>query len=322
MKLISDHSGTIHERGPIFPARQSSMPIRCVTFEIANTLVRLASPQHALYRKPVCDALRHFRLAVPPDDVMKNAFRVAFKRVSTELPHYGGPSEIDERVWWKELMLQMLEEAGCHEALSGGNFHLVFQRAYSSFGSRDSWSEAPDGAREAMKHAKAHGLVVGAVCNTYHRYVDNKLPMLGLHADLDFAVVSNEASLHDELANARRAAICNDATRAGESALWQLQVVWELAARRATDAHRLLHGGESPIAPEHMLHVGTSLPGFLAAKACGARALLIDARPDPRKFGLHSSHDGAVNEKLSPEETLSSLRELPAKVDELRSTRQ
>ena len=80
--------------------------------------------------------------------------------------------------------------------------------------------------------------------------------------------------------------MCNDATSAGESALWQLQLVWELAARRAADAHRLLHGGaggESPIAPDHMLHVGTSLPGFLAAKACGARALLIDARPDPRK---------------------------------------
>lgn len=260
------------------------MPIRCVTFEIANTLVRLASPQHALYRKPVCDALRHYRLPVPADDVMKKAFRTSFAIVSNELPHYGGPEGVDERIWWKDLVSQMLAEAGCEEALAADTFELVFQRAYSSFGARDSWAEAPEGAREAMAHCRANGLVVGAVCNTYHRYVDNKLPLLGLHHDLDFAVVSNDAC-----------AAKSD------------KVMWEEAARRANVAHRLLHGGDDgPILPEHVLHIGSSLnDDYLAAKAAGARALLLA----PKQAAQH--------EALSQDEVLRSLTDLPPLVDAL-----
>ena len=36
-----------------------------------------------------------------------------------------------------------------------------------------------------MRHAKESGLVVGAVCNAYHRYVDNNLPLLGAAATRD-----------------------------------------------------------------------------------------------------------------------------------------
>ena len=259
--------------------------LRCVTFEIANTLVRLASPTHALYRKPIVDALRHYRLPVPSDAVMRSAYRAASDHMSAEWPHYGGPGGIDERTWWKELVIHLLEHAGCEEALRGGTFHLVFQRAYSSFGSHCAWL-APDGAREALAHVKKRGLVVGTVCNTYHRYVDNNLPGLDLHHDLDFAVVSNEVG---------------DAKPAPH--------MFEVARKRATDASWLLFDGAKDageVSAPAMLHVGTSLANdYLAAKQVGMRALLLDASGQ------------VVHDQLAGSDVIRSLRELPAKLDEM-----
>ena len=136
----------------------------------------------------------------------------------------------------------------------------------------------------AMRHAKEAGLVVGAVCNAYHRYVDNNLPLLGLHRDLDFSVLSYEF----------------DCAKPDER-------LFLAAARRATTACRLLHGTEQPeIAPHEMLHVGDDLhKDFLAAKACGMRALLLDPKGE------------AVHAELSPEEVVSSLAEVPARIDAL-----
>ena len=103
----------------------------------------------------------------------------------------------------------------------------MFQRIYSAFGSADVWSPCPEGVA-AMRHAKESGLVVGAVCNAYHRYVDNNLPLLGLHRDLDFAVVSHEINSAKP-----------DAP------------IFEVAARRASAAARLLHDAAlPPIAPD------------------------------------------------------------------------
>jgi FMN phosphatase YigB (HAD superfamily) len=117
-------------------------------------------------------------------------------------------------------------QAGCEEALQEEVFPLVFQRIYSAFGSADVWSPCPEGVA-AMRYAKESGLVVGAVCNAYHRYVDNNLPLLGLHRDLDFAVLSHE------LNSAKPDA-----------------AIFEAAARRASAAGRLLHDAALPeIAP-------------------------------------------------------------------------
>jgi hypothetical protein len=96
-------------------------------------------------------------------------------------------------------------QAGCEEALQEEVFPLVFQRIYSAFGSADVWSPCPEGVA-AMRYAK---------------------PLLGLHRDLDFAVLSHE------LNSAKPDA-----------------AIFEAAARRASAAGRLLHDAALPeIAP-------------------------------------------------------------------------
>ena len=161
-----------------------SSPVRAVTFEITSTLVCMAVPLGKVYG----DAVRHYNLPCPADDAMKVAFKAAYVNTGSEIPNFGA-GLMSERQWWQQMISSTLVEAGCTEALMDETFPLVFQRIYSSFASPDVWAPCPEGVL-AMRHAKARGLIVGAVSNVYPRYVDQNLPLLGLHRDLDFAATS------------------------------------------------------------------------------------------------------------------------------------
>lgn len=253
--------------------------LRAISFEITGTLVCMQVPLGQVYS----DALRHYRLPAPNDDLMKAAFKRAYVGVSKELPMFGASDGMNERGWWDVMIRRTLEEAECGEALEADTFPLVFQRIYSAFGSPDVWAACPDGVA-AMRHAKQRGLTVGAVCNAYHRYVDNNLPLLGLHADLDFSALSLEVGVAKPDPK-----------------------LFDAARLRASHASRLLYGRELPeIAPHEMLHVGDDLTNdYLAAKACGMHALLLD----PKRVAAHDS--------LTPDDVISSLAEVPAKIDAL-----
>ena len=261
-------------------------PLRCLTFEITGTLICMSVPLGKVYG----DALRHYRLpGVPGDNDMKAAFKRAYVSTLREHPNYGAASGLSERAWWDGMIRATLDEAGCDAALEEETFPLVFQRIYSSFGSSEVWAACPDGIK-AMRHAKEKGLVVGACSNVYHRYVDSNMPLLGLHRDLDFAATSFSLGIQKPD-----------------------PAIFLHAAKQATVAHRLIHGvaGEATtdILPSQMLHVGDSLNNdFLAAKAVGMRALLFD--PD----GEHSA-----DPRVSPDEIIRSLGELPSRIDDIMS---
>ena len=259
-----------------------SAALRCLTLEVTGTLICMSVPLGKVYG----DALRHYNLpGVPDDDAMKDAFKRAYGTTLKEYPNYGAAAGLSERTWWGKMIRATLGEAGCDAALEDETFPLVFQRIYSSFGSSDVWAACPDGIK-AMRHAKEKGLVVGACSNVYHRYVDSNMPLLGLHNDLDFATTSFECGIKKPD-----------------------PAIFLHAAKQATVAHRLIYGGgegTTEILPSQMLHVGDDLNNdFLAAKAVGMRALLLD--PD----------DEVRHPRLRPEEKIRSLAEIPGKIDEI-----
>ena len=162
------------------------MKLRAISFEITSTLVCMSVPLGKVYG----DAIRHYGLPCPTDDVVKAAFKTAYGKQGKARPNFGAADGIHEREWWREMIRTTLGEAGCNDVLDNDDtFDLVFQRIYSSFASPDVWAPCPEGAR-AMRHAKEQQLVVGAVSNVYPRYVDQNLPLLGLHHDLDCATIS------------------------------------------------------------------------------------------------------------------------------------
>jgi len=258
--------------------------IRAITFEITSTLVSMSVPLGQVYG----DAVRYYQLPCPPDDTIKAAFKMAYKMMGTELPNFGAAQGMSERAWWARMIKQTLIEANCVEALEDETFPLVFQRIYSAFGSPDVWAPCPEGAR-AMRHAKESGLVVGVVSNVYHRYVDQNLPLLGLHKDLDFAAISYEL---------------DDAKPSPH--------IFREAIRKASHVHRLLYGKEQPdILPSEVLHVGDDLQkDYMAAKKAGMCALLFDPK-----------HDGECSSEVVPSDVITSLDEVPAKIDEILAER-
>ncbi|EOD27480.1 hypothetical protein EMIHUDRAFT_235679 [Emiliania huxleyi CCMP1516] len=241
--------------------------LRCLTFEITSTLV--------------CRV------------------QVRLWQDNAELPNFGAASLANEREWWRAMIRSTLDQAGCTEALDDETFPLVFQRIYSSFASPDVWAPCPEGA-SAMRHAKERGLVVstehsglvvGVCSNVYPRYVDQNLPLLGLHRDLDFAATSYEAG-----------------------ALKPSRDVFDAAARKASHVNRLLHGRTQPdVAPGQahtVLHVGDDLEkDYLAARAVGMHALLFD--PDGK------AADPAAERGVPASDVIRSLAEVPSRIDEL-----
>jgi len=262
----------------------ATAPLRCLTFEITSTLVCMSVPLGRVYG----DAVRHYQLPCPDDDTMKAAFKAAYGRTNAELPNFGAAALANEREWWREMIRSTLDEAGCAEALEERTFPLVFQRIYSSFASPDVWSPCPEGQR-AMRHAKQRGLVVGVCSNVYPRYVDQNLPLLGLHHDLDFAAISYELG---EMKPSR--------------------AVFDEAARRASHVSQLLHGSElEDVAPEQVLHVGDDVKkDYLAARAAGMQALLFDPAGK-------ITADAAAEQGVPPSDVIRSLDEVPGRIDTL-----
>ena len=231
------------------------------------------------------DALRHFKLdGIPDDGEMKDAFKRAYASTGKAMPNFGAAEGMPERVWWDTMIRSTLSEAGCDAALEDETFPLVFQRIYSSFGSSDVWAECPEGIA-AMRHAKEAGLVVGAMSNVYPRYIDQNLPLLGLHRDLDFAATSHEFGVKKPDAG-----------------------LFTAARQRATHVRRLLNGRDSPeIQPAEMLHIGDDLANdYRAARAVGMRALLYDPKGEAQ-----------TSDELPASAIVRSLDEVPAKIDEL-----
>ena len=294
--------------------------MKAVTFEIATTLVRLASPSSRLFSSPLRDALKHYNLPCPTEPEMKAAFRRANSRVAGELRNYGAEIGLNEREWWQNLVHNTLEEAGCGSVTQSAAFDLVFQRAYSSFGASGSWEAAPS-AEHAMRHAKRRGLIVGGVDNLYSRYVDNNLPAVGLHEHLDFAVLSHELDVAKPDAGifeaaAHRAAHASRLLLGAHDAPLEpttsLHGAWD-AARLERDEGLAAcwcgRDGVAPLAPAQMLHVGSSLEDdYLAAKRCGMHALLLD----PKRRHAHAELQGG--------DVLGSLAELPERIDALLGT--
>ena len=135
-----------------------------------------------------------------------------------------------------------------------------------------------------MQHAKKSGLVVGTISNVYPRYVDQNLPLLGLHRDLDFATTSREVGV-----------------------LKPDPAIFADALRRASHVRRLLYAEEAPLRPDEMLHVGDDLQkDYLAARRAGLRALLYDPK------GMAGTHAD-----LSSDDVIRSLDEVPARLDSI-----
>src|SRR5258708_13858801 len=94
--------------------------VKVITFDAGNTLIRLSRPVGATY----ADVAKRFGAELNPAD-LELGFRAAWKSVP-RLPDVPGPRPDDGRNWWREFVLQTLENGRVEVEPFDGFFDPVY----------------------------------------------------------------------------------------------------------------------------------------------------------------------------------------------------
>src|SRR5258708_12742904 len=128
--------------------------LKVITFDAGNTLIRLSRPVGATY----ADAAKRFGAELNPAD-LEHGFRAAWKSVP-RLPDVPGPRPDDGRSWWREVVLQTLENARVEVEPFDGFFDAVYQE----FAMPGIWRLEP-GALELLQDLRSAGFRLGLISN-------------------------------------------------------------------------------------------------------------------------------------------------------------
>ena len=128
--------------------------VKVITFDAGNTLIRLSRPVGATY----ADAAKRFGADLNSAGLEKG-FRAAWKSVP-RLPDAPGPRPDDGRSWWREVVLQTLENAGVEVEPFDGFFDAVYQE----FVLPGIWRLEP-GALDLLQDLRSAGFRFGIISN-------------------------------------------------------------------------------------------------------------------------------------------------------------
>jgi putative hydrolase of the HAD superfamily len=128
--------------------------IRVVTFDAGNTLIRLSRPVGVAYAA----VAKRFGADLNPID-LEHGFRAAWKTAS-RLPDVPGPRADDGRSWWRDIVLQTLENARAEVE----PFNDFFDAVYQEFALPGVWRLEP-GALELLQDLRSAGFRLGIISN-------------------------------------------------------------------------------------------------------------------------------------------------------------
>ena len=127
---------------------------KVVTFDAGNTLIRLSRPVGVTYAA----VAKRFGAELNPAD-LEHGFREAWKTVP-RLPDAPGPRADDGRVWWREVVMQTLENA----RVEVEPFDDFFDAVYQEFTLPGVWRLEP-GALELLQDLRRAGFRLGIISN-------------------------------------------------------------------------------------------------------------------------------------------------------------
>jgi putative hydrolase of the HAD superfamily len=154
--------------------------IRTVTFDAANTLIRLTSPAGQTY----AEVARRFGAAADPVR-LHHAFLRACSEVPP-LPDEVGPRPDDGRSWWRDLVATTLTLAECRVV----PFPQYFDAVYQEFTRPGIWQLTP-GIAETLNALTHGGYRLGIVSN-FDRRLYPILETLGILEQFEHVVISSE----------------------------------------------------------------------------------------------------------------------------------
>jgi putative hydrolase of the HAD superfamily len=128
--------------------------IKVVTFDAGNTLIRLSRPVGVTYAA----VAKRFGANLNPID-LEHGFRAAWKTVP-RLPDVPGPRPDDGRTWWRDVVIQTLENARAEVE----PFDDFFDAVYQEFTLPGVWRLEP-GALELLQDLRRAGFRLGIISN-------------------------------------------------------------------------------------------------------------------------------------------------------------
>jgi putative hydrolase of the HAD superfamily len=128
--------------------------IKVITFDAGNTLIRLSRPVGVIYAA----VAKRFGAELNPID-LEHGFRAAWKTVP-RLPDVPGPRPDDGRTWWRDVVIQTLENVRAEVEPFDGFFDAVYQE----FTVPGVWRLEP-GALELLQDLRQAGFRLGIISN-------------------------------------------------------------------------------------------------------------------------------------------------------------
>jgi putative hydrolase of the HAD superfamily len=128
--------------------------IKVITFDAANTLIRLSRPVGVTY----ATVAKRFGADLNPID-LEHGFRAAWKTVP-RLADEPGPRPDDGRTWWREVVIRTLENAG----VDVEPFDDFFDAVYQEFTLPGVW-RLELGALELLQDLRRAGFRLGIISN-------------------------------------------------------------------------------------------------------------------------------------------------------------
>jgi len=128
--------------------------IKAITFDAGNTLIRLSLPVGVTYAA----VAKRFGASLNPID-LELGFRAAWKTVP-RLPDEAGPRTDDGRTWWRDVVMQTLENA----RVEVEPFSDFFEAVYQEFTMPGVWRLEP-GALELLQDLRRAGFRLGIISN-------------------------------------------------------------------------------------------------------------------------------------------------------------
>jgi putative hydrolase of the HAD superfamily len=154
--------------------------IRIVTFDAANTLIRLTSPASQTY----AEVARRFGTVLDPVR-LNQAFLQAWKEVP-RLPDQTGPRSDDGRSWWRDLVATTLSLAEYRV----DPFPAYFDAVYEEFKRPGIWQLTP-GVTQVLDALAQGGIRLGVLSN-FDRRLYAILQTLGVLGQFEHVIVSSE----------------------------------------------------------------------------------------------------------------------------------
>jgi putative hydrolase of the HAD superfamily len=154
--------------------------IRIVTFDAANTLIRLSSPASRTY----AEVARRFGAVLDPVR-LDQAFLRAWKE-TPRLPDQPGPRSDDGRSWWRDLVAATLRVAEYRV----DPFPAYFDAVYEEFKRPGIWQLMP-GVTQVLDALTRGGVRLGVLSN-FDRRLYAILQTLGVLGQFEHVIISSE----------------------------------------------------------------------------------------------------------------------------------